>query len=295
MVIAGTVLINTNGHQGLLAASTHNVTETDYVASDSGVTQTPSTDTTPVYLDTSGLTEVGPGTVAVDPVHITYGTALDNSQLHGIVTDTSGASIPGTFSYTSADAGTVLNAGNGQSEAVTFTPTDTSLTPSTGTVIVNVAKATPTISNVTPVNITYGTALDNTQLSGTATVPGTFTYTSAAGRVLHAGTGQSESITFIPTDTTDYTSVSSTVTVNVAQATPTVTVNPVNIGFGTALDNTQLSGTATSPSAGIPSTCPAPSPTPAPPAPCSTAAMGRAKRSPSRPLTPRITRRYLRP
>jgi hypothetical protein len=246
LVIAGTVLINTNGFQGLQAASTHNVTETDYFASASGVTQTPSTDTTAVYLDTSGLTEVGPGTVAVDPVNITYGTALDNSQLNGIVTDTSGASIPGTFSYTSTEAGTVLMAGNGQSEAVTFTPTDTSLAQEFGTVMVNVAKATPKITNVSsPVNITYGTALDNTQLSGTATVPGTFIYTSAAGHVLHFGNGQSESITFIPTDTTDYTSVSSTVTVNVAQATPTVTVDPVNISYGTPLDNTQLSGTAT--------------------------------------------------
>ncbi len=244
LVIAGPVFINTNGHQGLQAAPNHNVTETDYVASDSGVTQTPTTYTTPVYLD-NGLTEVAPGPVAVDPVHITYGTALDNSQLHGIATDTSGKSIPGTFSYTSAEVGTVLHAGNDQSEAVTFTPTDTSLTPSAGTVTVNVAKATPAISNVPPVNITYGTALDDTQLSGTATVPGTFTYTSAAGHVLHAGPGQSESITFIPTDTTDYTSVSSTVTVNVAQATPKVTVDPVNISFGTALDNTQLSGTAT--------------------------------------------------
>ena len=74
-------------------------------------------------------------------------------------------------------------------------------------------------------------------------MPGTFIYTNAAGRVLHAGNGQSESITFIPTDTTDYTSVSSTVTVNVAQATPTVTVGPVNISYGTPLDNTQLNGT----------------------------------------------------
>ena len=252
LVIAGTVFINTNGHQGLQAASNHNVTETDYVASDSGVTQTTSTDTHPVYLDTSGLTEVGPGTVAVDPVNITYGTALDNSQLNGIVTDATGASIPGTFTYAGTEAGTVLKAGNGQSEAVTFTPTTPQSHPSTGTVIVNVAKATPTITNVSsPVNITYGTALDNAQLSGTATftvdgkpvdVPGTFIYTSAAGHVLHAGNGQSESVTFIPTDTTDYTSVSSTVTVNVAKATPRVTVNPVNIGFGTALDNTQLSG-----------------------------------------------------
>ena len=73
---------------------------------------------------------------------------------------------------------------------------------------VNVAQATPTVS-VNPVNITYGTALANSQLSGTATwtvggnpvtVPGTFTYTSAAGTVLGAGNGQSEAVTFTPSD-----------------------------------------------------------------------------------------------
>jgi hypothetical protein len=218
-LVIGTGLINTNGHQGPQVASPT------------------------VYL-VNGLTVVGPNTVAVDPVDITYGTALANSQLNGIATDSTGASIPGTFAYTN-DAGNILKAGNYPSEGVTFTPTDTTLTPSTGTVIVNVAKATPTITNVSgPVNpITYGTALANSQLSGTASVPGTFVYTNAAGRVLHVGNNQSESITFIPSDTTDYKSVSSTVTVNVTQATPTVTVGPVNIGYGTPLDNTQLNGT----------------------------------------------------
>jgi hypothetical protein len=254
----GSDFINTNGHLGLEAASTHSVTETDFVASDSGpVTPTPSTDSTPVYLNISGLTDVthvAPPPLAVDPVHITYGTALANSQLSGTATESSGI-VPGSFAYTSA-AGAVLNAGNGQFEAVTFTPTDTTDTtvfPSVNATV-DVAKATPAITNVTAVNLTYGTALDNTQLGGTATftvggtlttLPGTFTYTSAAGHILHPGNGQSESVTFIPTDTTDYRSVSSTVTVNVAQATPTVTVNPLNITFGTALDNTQLSGTAT--------------------------------------------------
>jgi hypothetical protein len=83
------------------------------------------------------------------------------------------------------------------------------------------------------VNLTYGTALDNSQLSGSATwtvggksvmVPGTYTYTSARGTVLGAGSGQSEAVTFTPCDSTDYTTVSTTVSVNVAQATPTVQV-----------------------------------------------------------------------
>jgi hypothetical protein len=118
---------------------------------------------------------------------------------------------------------------------------------------VSVGPATPTVS-VNPVPLTYGTALANGQLSGTATwtvggnsatVAGTFTYTSAAGTVLNAGAGQSVAVTFTPSDSTDYTTVSTTVTVNVAQATPVVSVNPVPLIYGTPLANSQLSGTAT--------------------------------------------------
>ena len=52
-------------------------------------------------------------------------------------------------------------------------------------------------------NLGYGTALDNSQLSGTASVPGSFSYTTAAGAQLSAGNGQSENVTFTPTDTLD--------------------------------------------------------------------------------------------
>jgi len=165
---------------------------------------------------------------SVNPVNITYGTPLANTQLSGTATaivNGQTVTVAGTFTYTSG-AGTVLGAGKGQSEAVTFTPIDsTDYTTATTTVVVNVAQATPQES-VNPVNITYGTALANGQLSGTATwivagqsvsVAGTFSYTSAAGTVLPAGNGQSEAVTFTPADTVDYTAVSTTVIVNVAQ------------------------------------------------------------------------------
>ena len=135
-----------------------------------------------------------------------------------------------------------------------FTPADaTDYTTATTSVIVNVAVATPGVS-VNPVNITYGTALDDSQLNGTATwivngstvtVAGTFTYTSAAGTVLAVGNDQSEAVTFTPTDTTDYTTATTTGIVNVSQATPMISVNPVNITYGTALEDSQLSGSAT--------------------------------------------------
>ena len=75
-------------------------------------------------------------------------------------------------------------------------------------------------------------------------IAGTYVYTSAAGTLLHGGNGQSEQVTFTPADTTDYTNVLTSVLVNVAHATPQVSVSPVNITYGTALANGQLSGNA---------------------------------------------------
>ena len=165
---------------------------------------------------------------SVDPVNFTYGTPLTNNQLSGTATATVNGqtvTVAGTFTYTSV-AGTVLDAGRGQRESVTFAPNDTTdYAMATSTVLVNVARATPELS-VNLVDITYGAALANGQLSGTATwivagqsisVAGTFRYARAAGKVLPAGDGQSEAVTFTPRDATDYTTAATTVIVNVAQ------------------------------------------------------------------------------
>ena len=79
---------------------------------------------------------------------------------------------------------------------------------------------TPTITWANPAAIVYGTALSGAQLDATATVPGTFTYTPASGTILAAGNDQTLSVIFTPTDTTDYTTATATVTINVLQATP---------------------------------------------------------------------------
>ena len=175
-----------------------------------------------------------------NPANITYGTALGNTQL-----DQTG-SVPGTFKYTPA-AGTVLGAGT-KTLSTTFTPTDsTNYTTATKSVNINVAQATPTITWSNPANITYGTALGNTQLDATGSVPGTFKYTPAAGTVLGVGQ-QILTATFTPTDSKDYTTATKSVNINVTQATPTITwSNPANITYGTALSSTQLDATGSVP------------------------------------------------
>lgn len=80
---------------------------------------------------------------------------------------------------------------------------------------------TPTIAWAAPAAITYGTALSSDQLNATASVPGAFSYTPAAGTVIPVG-NQTLTVTFTPTDTTDYPvqSATTTITVNAAATTP---------------------------------------------------------------------------
>jgi hypothetical protein len=130
--------------------------------------------------------------------------------------------------------------------SVTFTPTDTvNYTTVTATVTLVVTIATPTITWATPASIVYGRPLDSTQLNATANAAGTFIYTPAAGTVLGVGT-QTLSVTFTPTDATDYTSALATVQLVVTQATPTITwAAPSAITYGTALSAAQLNASST--------------------------------------------------
>jgi hypothetical protein len=171
------------------------------------------------------------------PAAITYGTALGAAQLDAT------SSVAGTFVYTPA-AGTVLKAGV-QTLSVTFTPTDSiDYTTATSTVSITVKQASPVIGWATPAAITYGTALGAAQLDATSSVAGTFVYTPAAGNVLKAGV-QTLSVTFTPTDSVDYTTATSTVSITVKQASPVISwATPAAITYGTALGAAQLDATS---------------------------------------------------
>ena len=105
--------------------------------------------------------------------------------------------------------------------------------------------SSPTISWATPAAITYGTALSGTQLDASSTVAGAFAYTPASGTVLTAG-AHTLSVTLTPTDTTDYTTTTKTVSLTVNQATPTISwATPAAIPYGTALSGTQLDASST--------------------------------------------------
>ena len=85
------------------------------------------------------------------------------------------------------------------------------------------AKRTPAVSWATPPAIAQGTPLGSAQLNAIASVPGAFTYTPAAGTVLAAGT-QKLAATFVPADTTLYTTATANATITVIAVTYQLTV-----------------------------------------------------------------------
>jgi hypothetical protein len=186
------------------------------------------------------------------PAPITYGTPLSSVQLDATT------SIPGTFTYTPS-AGAILPAGNNVL-SVTFAPSDPSTAgfqASTATVTLKVNPATPVITWAMPSPVAYGTALSATQLNATATyngvtIPGTYTYLPASGTVLTAGQ-HTLTVTFTPTNNTDYTTATASVTINVAQNVPVITwAKPAAITYGTPLNVAQLNATASYGAATIP-------------------------------------------
>jgi hypothetical protein len=174
------------------------------------------------------------------PTAVSYGTALGASQLNAT------SSIPGTFAYSPA-AGTVLSAGT-HTLSVTFTPTDTTdYKSTTSTTALTVNSDSTAITWATPAAITYGAALSATQLNATSNVVGTFAYSPSSGTVLKAGV-QTLSVTFTPTNSTDYATTTRTVSIQVNQATPVITwATPAAVLLGTILGSNQLDATSTVP------------------------------------------------
>ncbi|MEW6157670.1 MAG: MBG domain-containing protein [Verrucomicrobiota bacterium] len=81
----------------------------------------------------------------------------------------------------------------------------------------------PSVTWNSPGPIVYGTALSSAQLNASSSVSGMLTYLPQAGTVLNAGPQQILSVTFIPTDTASYSSVTVTVRIDVQKAPLTIT------------------------------------------------------------------------
>ena len=179
------------------------------------------------YNDASGSTTIIvtapkpiPTITWATPAAITYGTALSVTQLDAT------ASVAGSFIYSPA-AGAVFTGGQHTLTAV-FTPTDTTdYSSAVASVTLTVNRATPIVTWATPAAVPTGTVLSATQLNATANVPGTFTYSPAAGTIFSAAGNFGLSASFTPVDSTDYGLASGAVTLTVVPATvmPTVTTS----------------------------------------------------------------------
>lgn len=175
------------------------------------------------------------------PEPITYGTQLSAVQL------CAGASVAGSFKYTPG-LGAVLGVGEHKLSAV-FTPADAlGYSASQTSVLLTVAKATPAIAWAAPDPIAHGSALTAARLNATATVPGSFAYSPAAGEILGPGAHELTA-TFTPTDTLNYTTARAVVSLNVTEQLPSIITwsAPSPIPYGTALSADELNAEASVP------------------------------------------------
>ena len=150
---------------------------------------------------------------------ITYGQTLSESTLSGGV-----ASVNGSFAW--RDSSLVLTAGT-HNVNVRFSPTDsTNYETKDITIFVIVKKATPSIlTNPIATAVTYPANVADSVLSGgSATVPGTFTWINGTQTVV-AGTN-SHLVTFTPTDSVNYNSVTASVPLITNKNAPTITEKP---------------------------------------------------------------------
>jgi hypothetical protein len=200
------------------------------------VTFTPSDQVNYTTANASVILQVNPVASRISwamPAATLYGKPLTSTTLNAT------ANVPGTFSYSPA-LGTILAAG-AQLLTATFTPTDSvDFTVATASVTLTVKQALPQLAWAAPVSIPFGTPLSTTQQNATASVPGVFTYAPAAGFIFNSGM-QRLTATFQPTDSVDYASSSTYVTLYVHPVVPKITwPAPAAISYGTMLTGTQL-------------------------------------------------------
>jgi hypothetical protein len=187
----------------------------------------------------------------------TYGTPITAGSLDAAATFNN-TPVTGTYAYTTTINGvpnqpvvagaTVLPVGT-YSIAVAFTSTDPSYTNTQTTANYGVTQSSLTITWPSASAITYGQTLASSNLIGgsaksattNATVLGGFTFASPLTAPL-AGL-QSESVTFTPSDSTDYAPVTSSISVVVNKATPTITWPTASaITSGQTLASSTLTG-----------------------------------------------------
>ncbi|TLY37503.1 MAG: hypothetical protein E6K60_04490, partial [Nitrospirae bacterium] len=219
-----------------------------------------------IHATLAGLASVDSGTLtvpnvattlalnSVSPNSVSYGSTGPVTFTATLTRTTGGAAVVGAtvnFTVDGVAAGSGITNGSGVATFTTYNPSSLSvsghnvqasfvaatisgpsyLSSTSGTLSLTVTKATPMITWANPADITYGTALSGTQLNATASVPGSFVYTPAAGAILNAGAGQTLHVAFSPTDTTNYNNPTKDVLINVTKANAVIVVTPYSVTY----------------------------------------------------------------
>jgi len=196
----------------------------------------------PSILQTTTAAKAAPavtftGAPATAPYQSTFTVAATtNSGITPTIAATGSCSISGTTVTMTSGTGTCTMTAKWAANAYYLATTVAQTTTA--------EKLVSTVNWTAPAAITYGTALSGTQLNATASVPGNFVYSPAAGTIQKAGSDTLK-VTFTPTLSKDYTTATASVVIQVNQATPAITwPTPAAIVYGTALSATQLDATA---------------------------------------------------
>ena len=176
---------------------------------------------------------------AVPVVSVTGGTFTFDGQLHpatATVTGVAGESLtPVTFQYWRDGFGYVDPINAGTYQATAFFAGTVNYIARSGSAVLTIAKAAPTVTWPAPAAIVYGSALGAAQLNASSNVAGSFSYTPNFNTVLPAGAGRALSATFLPSDPQNYASVTATTTIDVLRAPLTVRTVDSSKPFGAAL------------------------------------------------------------
>jgi phospholipase C len=172
------------------------------------------------------------------PSSVRVGAILGAAELNA------SANVPGTFAYSPASGSAMSKVGTFRLTS-TFTPGDKrNYSSTTASVPITVQKGIPTLSWAKPASVDPGTILGAAQLDASADIPGTFSYSPAPGTLMSASGTTTLSVTFTPSDTTDYVPVTGHVSL-VVRSIPTLSwPTPSAVPVRTALSGLQLNATA---------------------------------------------------
>jgi hypothetical protein len=216
-------------------AGTYSVTgvysgDANYAAATSNMVAVTVNQATPTVTVTCSPNAIAYGGTTSCTAHVSAGT--------GTVSFTGGPSQPGPWNEPVDGSGNAVLAGFSNWQAGTYTVQatysgDSNYNGASGSTVLTITASAPVLSWATPAAITYGTPLSGIQLDATSGgIAGTLAYTPAAGTVLLAGT-QTLSVTFTPTDSSDYSTQTATVTLVVNKAPLSVTPNNASKTYGT--------------------------------------------------------------